>query len=99
MGPLLKIGSILAKSPLAEVTGQGLLTGSGDFWLQQRRLCQPAFNRLYLPQMATVIVQAAEQLCQRWQKLAADKTIIELRAIRSAVSPSAPGMAWLCESS
>ena len=65
---------------LAEVTGQGLLTSSGDFWLQQRRLCQPAFHRRYLDHMATVIVQAAERLCQRWEKLAARKTIIDLDA-------------------
>ncbi len=65
---------------LAEVTGQGLLTSSGDHWLKQRRLCQPAFHRRYLDHMAAVIGQAAERLCQRWQKLAADKTIIDLDA-------------------
>jgi cytochrome P450 len=65
---------------LAEVTRRGLLTSSGDFWLQQRRLAQPAFHRRYLPEMATVIVQATERLCQRWEKLAADKTIIDLDA-------------------
>ncbi len=65
---------------LAEVTGQGLLTSSGDHWLTQRRLCQPAFHRRYLDHMAAVIGQAAERLCQRWQKLAADKTIIDLDA-------------------
>jgi len=65
---------------LAEVTGQGLLTSSGDFWLKQRRLSQPAFHRRYLDHMATVIVAATERLCQRWEKLAADKTVIDLDA-------------------
>jgi cytochrome P450 len=65
---------------LADVTGQGLLTSSGDFWLKQRRLCQPAFHRRYLDHMAAVIVAATERLCQRWDKLAADKTIIDLDA-------------------
>lgn len=65
---------------LADVTGQGLLTSSGDFWLKQRRLSQPAFHRRYLDHMAAVIGQAAERLCQRWEKLAADKTIIDLDA-------------------
>jgi cytochrome P450 len=65
---------------LADVTGQGLLTSSGDFWLKQRRLSQPAFHRRYLDHMAAVIVAATERLCQRWEKLAADKTIIDLDA-------------------
>lgn len=65
---------------LADVTGQGLLTSSGDFWLKQRRLCQPAFHRRYLDHMAAVIGQATERLCQRWEKLAADNTIIDLDA-------------------
>jgi cytochrome P450 len=65
---------------LADVTGQGLLTSNGDFWLKQRRLCQPAFHRRYLDHMAAVIVAATERLCQRWDKLAADKTIIDLDA-------------------
>jgi cytochrome P450 len=65
---------------LAEVTGQGLLTSSGDFWLQQRRLAQPAFHRRYLPEMATVIVQATERLCQRWEKLAHNNSVIDLDA-------------------
>jgi cytochrome P450 len=65
---------------LAEVTGQGLLTSSGDFWLKQRRLAQPAFHRRYLADMTTAIVQTTERLCQRWDKLARRNSVIDLDA-------------------
>src|SRR4051794_37079526 len=38
------------------VFGDGLLTSEGDFWLRQRRLVQPAFNRNHLADYAPVMV-------------------------------------------
>jgi cytochrome P450 len=49
------------------VLGKGLLTSEGDFWLRQRRLIQPAFQRsrliAYIPDMAT----AAARVLDSWQ--------------------------------
>jgi cytochrome P450 len=51
---------------LSLVTGQGLLTSDGDFWLRQRRLMQPAFHRQALAGFARAMVTAAERLAARW---------------------------------
>jgi cytochrome P450 len=48
------------------VLGQGLLTSEGDFWLRQRRLIQPAFQRQRLASFAGEMVAAAERHLAGW---------------------------------
>jgi cytochrome P450 len=48
------------------VLGKGLLTSEGDFWLRQRRLLQPAFQRQRLASFAPDMVAAAERLLAGW---------------------------------
>jgi cytochrome P450 len=48
------------------VFGNGLLTSEGDFWLRQRRLIQPAFQRQRLAAFAPDMVAAAERLLAGW---------------------------------
>ncbi|HZT78594.1 MAG TPA: cytochrome P450 [Gemmataceae bacterium] len=48
------------------VLGNGLLTSEGDFWLRQRRLIQPAFNRQRLAGYAPAMVAAARRMLDRW---------------------------------
>jgi cytochrome P450 len=47
--------------------GNGLLTSEGDFWLRQRRLLQPAFQRDRLAAHVPVMVAHAEQLADSWR--------------------------------
>src|SRR5262245_26773252 len=47
--------------------GKGLLTSEGDFWLRQRRLVQPAFNRSRLAGYATAVVEATNRLVANWR--------------------------------
>ena len=49
------------------VLGKGLLTSEGAFWLRQRRLIQPAFNRGRLAGYAPTMVAAAERLLASWK--------------------------------
>jgi cytochrome P450 len=48
------------------VLGNGLLTSENDFWLRQRRLIQPAFNRSRLAAYGPPMVAAAERVLAEW---------------------------------
>src|SRR5437764_1355729 len=48
------------------VLGNGLLTSEGDFWLRQRRLIQPAFQRARLNAYVPDMVAAAQHVLGSW---------------------------------
>jgi cytochrome P450 len=48
------------------VLGNGLLTSEGDFWLRQRRLIQPAFQRGRLAGFGPMIVAYTRRLLAGW---------------------------------
>ena len=49
------------------IFGNGLLTSEGDFWLRQRRLIQPSFNRERIASYAGAMVATAERTIATWQ--------------------------------
>ncbi|MBM3685449.1 MAG: cytochrome P450 [Actinobacteria bacterium] len=51
---------------LSLVTGEGLLTTSGDIWRRQRRMVQPAFHRASLEAVVGHAAAATEELLVRW---------------------------------
>ena len=51
---------------LSLVTGEGLLTTSGDVWRRQRRMVQPAFHRAGLEAVVGHAAGATEELVARW---------------------------------
>jgi len=53
---------------LATITGRGLLTSDGNFWLRQRRLIQPAFARPRLMALDHIVVPATQAMLKRWQE-------------------------------
>ncbi|NER12676.1 cytochrome P450 [Leptobacterium flavescens] len=46
---------------LSKYIGYGLLTSNGDYWLQQRRLIQPAFHRNKLINLVSIIEKCVEE--------------------------------------
>ena len=51
---------------LSLVTGEGLLTTSGDVWRRQRRMVQPAFHRASLEAVVGHAAAATDDLVARW---------------------------------
>lgn len=55
---------------LATITGRGLLTSDGPFWLRQRRLAQPAFSRPRMLALDKIVVPATRDMLGRWREYA-----------------------------
>ncbi|HEV3418017.1 MAG TPA: cytochrome P450 [Pirellulales bacterium] len=54
-------------SLLRPVLGEGLITSDGEFWLRQRRLIQPAFQRSLIETYAGTMVSLTERMLAEWQ--------------------------------
>jgi cytochrome P450 len=54
---------------LSLVTGEGLLTTSGEVWRRQRRMVQPAFHREVLEAVVGHAASASDDLIRRWGDL------------------------------
>lgn len=50
--------------------GNGLISSNGKFWVQQRRMIQPAFNRSSISAFAGVIIKANAKLLHKWKQAA-----------------------------
>jgi len=55
---------------LSTITGRGLLTSDGAFWLRQRRLAQPAFARPRMMALDQIVVPATRAMLERWESAA-----------------------------
>lgn len=71
---------------LRRVLGENLVVAEGSYWLRQRRLLQPAFHRDRLARYAQVMIEAGEQMLERWQQARAADTAIELGSEMSQVA-------------
>ena len=60
---------------LSSITGRGLLTSDGDFWLRQRRLAQPAFHRQRIAGFGPLMTGYAEAMLARWDRRAPGKPL------------------------
>lgn len=60
------------------LTGKGLLTSDGAFWLRQRRLCQPAFQRQRTVAFAGAMTRATAAMLDRWAGPAARGEAIDV---------------------
>jgi cytochrome P450 len=69
------------------ILGNGLLTSEGDFWLRQRRLIQPVFNRSRILGYASAMVEATQRLLATWR--AGEKRDIHLEMMRVTLDVAA----------
>jgi cytochrome P450 len=49
------------------IFGNGLLASEGSFWLQQRRLIQPAFHHSHIESYANIMVRYTERMLTTWR--------------------------------
>ena len=65
---------------LRTVTGNGLLTSDGPFWLRQRRLVQPAFHRQRILEFGEIITNATQKILQSWKHTAGPNAHVDIDA-------------------
>lgn len=65
---------------LASITGNGLLTSDGDFWLRQRRLAQPAFHRKKILTFSDIITGATQSMLEGWEDIRSRGELVDIDA-------------------
>jgi cytochrome P450 len=65
---------------LRTVTGSGLLTSDGPFWLRQRRLVQPAFHRQRILEFGEIITTATQKMLESWKRTASPNAHVDIDA-------------------
>lgn len=65
---------------LKPVLGEGLITADGDHWLHQRRLIQPVFHRKRIARFDSTILNATEEMLDRWEVMATRRKPIPVAA-------------------
>jgi cytochrome P450 len=68
------------------VLGNGLLTSEGDFWLRQRRLAQPAFQRSQILQYIPTFVDYTDRMLDRWQPGESRDMLSEMMALTLGIA-------------
>ncbi|MFN8446899.1 MAG: cytochrome P450 [Caldilineaceae bacterium] len=60
------------------LTGNGLVSSEGDFWLRQRRMMQPQFHRQRLAGLTHLMIEGIQEALNSWDQQADGKTSINL---------------------
>jgi cytochrome P450 len=63
---------------IALLLGNGLMVSKGEFWIHQRRMIQPAFNRAALGTLVGVITAANAGLIEKWEHAARTKVSVNV---------------------
>ena len=68
------------------VLGNGLLTSEGDFWLRQRRLAQPAFQRPQITLYASMFTDHTARMLDRWKPGESRDVLPEMMALTLGIA-------------
>ncbi len=68
------------------VLGKGLLTSEGDFWLKQRRLAQPVFNRTRIASYGSVMTDQAARVLADWKPGEARNIVPEMMRLTLGIA-------------
>jgi cytochrome P450 len=68
----------VAFDPSQAIVGRGLSTNTGDHWLRQRRMMQPAFHHRQIAAFADTIVREAAVTIESWREHARQGTILNV---------------------
>lgn len=68
------------------VLGKGLLSSDGDFWLRQRRLAQPAFQRPQIMQYVSTFVDHTARMLDRWKAGESRDILPEMMALTLGIA-------------
>ncbi|WP_434425054.1 cytochrome P450 [Nannocystis pusilla] len=66
--------------PLRPLLGNGLITSTGDFWVRQRKLTQPAFHMDNLRRMVPVMARCVEDMLGEWEARRRGGAVLDLHA-------------------
>jgi cytochrome P450 len=78
--------------------GNGLFTSEGEFWLNQRRLIQPAFHKSHLAHFGEIMIEASEQMLLRWKYYFANASASDQRQFNLLEQMSECTLEIVCES-
>ena len=68
------------------IFGNGLLSSSGEIWLRERRLTQPAFHREHLNAYGEIMTACAERRLADWEAEGVRDVYDEMRALALEIS-------------
>lgn len=68
------------------VLGKGLLSSDGDFWLRQRRLAQPSFQKPQIAKYGSVFVDHTARMLERWQPGESRDIVPEMMALTLGIA-------------
>jgi cytochrome P450 len=86
-----KFGKSYVFELLRPVLGNGLVNSEGDFWLRQRRLIQPAFNKSSVNSYAGIITTQCDRIMGEWN----DRQSIDLHGEMSRLALGMVGKALM----
>jgi cytochrome P450 len=82
-----------SSAKIRSITGEGLLTSNGDFWLRQRRLMQPTFSPQRLTRFIDVMTESTARMLERWNKRAEEEQPLDIASEMMALTFTIVGKA------